>query len=48
MGRLSHDSGATMVEYAIMVAVIALVTIVIVEALGISVLGWFTEIGDAF
>ncbi len=45
MQRLASDSGATMVEYGLVVSLIALVTILLVQALGGIVLGWFEAIG---
>ena len=40
------DRGATMVEYALMVALIAVVAMVAVTALGTSVSDIFTSIGN--
>ncbi len=48
MQRLASDSGATMVEYGLVVSLIALVTIALVRTLGGVVLAWFEAIGDAF
>ncbi len=48
MQRLASDSGTTMVEYGLVVSLIALVTIALVQTLGGIVLGWFEAIGNAF
>ncbi len=48
MQRLASDSGTTMVEYGLVVSLIALVTIALVRTLGGVVLTWFESIGDAF
>ncbi len=48
MQRLASDSGATMVEYGLVVSLIALVTILLVQTLGGIALGWFEAIGNAF
>ena len=48
MQRLASDSGTTMVEYGLVVSLIALVTIALVRTLGGIVLTWFEAIGDAF
>jgi Flp pilus assembly pilin Flp len=43
-GTLRHrDEGATMVEYGLLVAVIALVVLGGALALGVAVLGWFND-----
>jgi len=39
--RLGGDKGATMVEYGIMVALIAVVSVLVIGALGINVFGAF-------
>ncbi len=44
---LRDEEGATMVEYAIMVALIAVVCILIIAALGTSVSHVFSEINSA-
>jgi pilus assembly protein Flp/PilA len=38
---MSSDEGATMVEYGIMVALIAVVSVLVVGALGVDVFGAF-------
>ena len=43
----SHNEGATMVEYGLMVALIAVVCLLAVTALGVSVQGVFTQIAGA-
>lgn len=45
--RLVRDEGATMVEYALMVALIAVVAIVAVTALGVAVNDIFCEIAGS-
>lgn len=40
-GRLASEEGATMVEYGIMVALIAVVSVLVVGALGVDVFGAF-------
>lgn len=45
--KLKSEKGATMVEYALMVALIAVVALVGVKALGISVLDQFNKIAAA-
>lgn len=45
--RLRDDRGATMVEYGLMLALIALVCIVAVSVVGQGALGLFTKNGDA-
>ncbi len=48
--RLGSDEGATMVEYGIMVALIAVVSIIVIGLLGVEVFGTFNtaqnEIGQ--
>ena len=44
---LSNDDGATMVEYGVMVALIAAVCIVVVFALGQQVSGTFSSVSSA-
>jgi pilus assembly protein Flp/PilA len=44
--RVSEDRGATAVEYALMVALIAIVIILAVTFLGQSVSGKFSQIGS--
>lgn len=39
--RMSSEEGATMVEYGIMVALIAVVSILVITALGLDVFGAF-------
>ena len=39
--RMDSDEGATMVEYGIMVALIAVVSVLVVGALGVDVFGAF-------
>jgi pilus assembly protein Flp/PilA len=46
-GRLSEDRGATAVEYALMVALIALVVILAVTFLGTSTSTKFSQVGSA-
>ena len=43
----NDESGATMVEYAIMVALIAIVSIVIITAVGIQVQTAFDDVCEA-
>jgi pilus assembly protein Flp/PilA len=45
--RVSEDRGATAVEYALMVALIAVVIILAVTFLGESASETFSEVGDA-
>jgi pilus assembly protein Flp/PilA len=47
VARLRLDDGATMVEYGLMVALIAVFAIGAVTALGFNVAGIFTTIGNA-
>ena len=42
--RLQSDEGATMVEYGIMVALIAVVSILVVAAIGTDLFGAFTNV----
>ena len=42
--RLGDDRGATMVEYGIMVALIAVVSILVVAAIGTDLFGAFTSV----
>jgi pilus assembly protein Flp/PilA len=42
-----HEDGATMVEYGLMVALIAVVCLLAVTALGVSVQGVFNQIAGA-
>jgi Flp pilus assembly pilin Flp len=44
--RLQEDDGATMVEYGLMVALIALFAFVSVQVFGVSVNGLFTRLND--
>ena len=44
---LKNEKGATMVEYALMVALIAVVALVGVKALGVNVLAEFNKIAAA-
>lgn len=46
-GRLSEDRGATAVEYALMVALIAVVIILAVTFIGTSASTKFSEVGSA-
>jgi pilus assembly protein Flp/PilA len=46
-GRLSEDRGATAVEYALMVALIAVVVILAVTFLGTSTSTKFSQVGSA-
>jgi pilus assembly protein Flp/PilA len=46
-GRAAEEGGATAVEYALMVALIAAVIIVAVTAIGTNSSDKFTEVGDA-
>ncbi len=41
---MNDDSGATMVEYALMVALVAAVCVVAVTALGTAISGQFTTV----
>ena len=43
----NREDGATMVEYGLMVALIAVVCLVAVTALGVNVAGIFTKISTA-
>ncbi len=45
--RIRNEKGATMVEYGIMVGLIAVVAIAAVEALGLTVNGLFGQINAA-
>ncbi len=42
--RLRRDEGATMVEYGIMVALIAVVSILVIAAIGTDLFGAFTNV----
>jgi len=44
--RVASDEGATMVEYGIMVALIAVVSVLVVGALGLDVFGAFDSAQD--
>lgn len=44
---ISDESGATMVEYAIMVALIAIVALLAVQTLGTKVNDTFTNVGNS-
>jgi pilus assembly protein Flp/PilA len=44
---MSDDSGATMVEYALMVALVAAVCVVAVTALGTALTGQFTSVAGS-
>ena len=44
---LTREQGATMVEYGLMVALIAVVCLLAVTALGVNVKGVFTQIAAA-
>ena len=46
LAPLSLERGATAVEYAILVAMIAAVIVVVMAALGVSVLDLFTHFSD--
>ena len=46
-GRAAEEGGATAVEYALMVALIAAVIIVAVTAIGTNSSEKFTEVGDS-
>ncbi|MEX1262576.1 MAG: Flp family type IVb pilin [Actinomycetota bacterium] len=46
-GRAAEEGGATAVEYALMVALIAAVIIVAVTAIGTNSSDKFTEVGNA-
>jgi pilus assembly protein Flp/PilA len=46
-GRISEDHGATAVEYALMVALIAVVIILAVTFIGTSASTKFSEVGSA-
>ena len=45
--RTSEETGATAVEYALMIALIAAVIIVAVQFIGTSANDQFTKVGDA-
>ncbi len=45
--RLRRDEGATMVEYGLMVALVAVVALLAVTALGVNVSAKFSEIATA-
>jgi pilus assembly protein Flp/PilA len=45
--RLRREEGATMVEYGLMVALIAVVALVAVTTLGVNVSGKFGDIANA-
>jgi len=47
INMLKDDSGATMVEYGIMVALIAAVCIVLISTLGSKVSGAFSTVNSA-
>jgi pilus assembly protein Flp/PilA len=47
MDRLDEEGGATAVEYALMVALIAVVVILAVTFLGVSTSQKFSEVGSA-
>jgi len=46
-GLIRDDSGATMVEYALMVALVAAVCVTAVTALGSAISGKFTSISSS-
>ena len=43
----AHEEGATMVEYGLMVALIAVVCLLAVTALGVNIQGVFNQIATA-
>ena len=45
--RLRREEGATMVEYGLMVALIAVVALLAVTALGVNVSGKFSDIATS-
>ena len=45
--RFRRDEGATMVEYGLMVALIAVVALLAVTALGVNVAAKFQSVADA-
>ena len=45
---LNDESGATMVEYAIMVAFLAAVCILVIQAVGTKVSGTFGSVNSSF
>jgi pilus assembly protein Flp/PilA len=47
LGLKPREEGATMVEYGLMVALIAVVCLVAVTALGVNIQGIFNQIGAA-
>jgi pilus assembly protein Flp/PilA len=47
LGLKPRDEGATMVEYGLMVALIAVVCLVAVTALGVNLKGIFNQIATA-
>jgi Flp pilus assembly pilin Flp len=48
MRLLVPDSGATIVEYGLVVSLIVLITIALVASIGGTVLNWFEAIRGAF
>jgi pilus assembly protein Flp/PilA len=47
LGLKPREEGATMVEYGLMVALIAVVCLLAVTALGVNIRGVFTQISGA-
>jgi pilus assembly protein Flp/PilA len=45
--RMESEEGATMVEYGLMVALIAVVALLAVTAIGVNVTAMFQQIADA-
>jgi Flp pilus assembly pilin Flp len=46
-GQLSREEGQTMVEYSIVAALIAVVAMVAVQALGVGITGVFNDIVES-
>jgi len=46
-GRLTEDRGATAVEYGMIVALIAAIIVLTVQAVGLDVLGGFQDVDNA-
>ena len=46
-GRMSGDRGATAVEYGMIVALIAAIIVLTVQAVGLDVLGGFQDVDNA-
>jgi pilus assembly protein Flp/PilA len=46
-GRMNDDRGATAVEYGMIVALIAAIIVLTVQAVGLDVLGGFQDVDNA-